>query len=58
MSMAYKGYEVDAEYADQGYVKIYFDFDTEHECERFAEWAEDNWDEFNELVGKFEEVSE
>lgn len=56
--MAYKGYEVDAEYADQGYVKIYFDFDTEHECERFAEWAEDNWDEFNELVGKFEEVSE
>ena len=39
--MAYQGYEVDDSYADdeQHFIKVYFDFDTEDECLRFAELA-------------------
>jgi hypothetical protein len=38
--MAYRGFEVDDEYADdQHFIKIYVDFDTADECYRFADIA-------------------
>ena len=51
--MAFSGYEVDEEFAEEGFVKIYFDFDTPEECGDFADWANENWDAFQELVDKF-----
>ena len=53
--MAFKGYEIDDEYADeQQFVKVYLDFDTEDECYAFADWAEDNWLRFQAVIDEFE----
>lgn len=58
--MSFKGHDVDDTYADdeQHFIKIYFDFDTEEECFAFAEWAEDNWNLFQDVVDEFERSGE
>ena len=54
--MAYKGHEIDDEYAEdeRHFIKIYFDFDTAEECYRFTDWAEDNWWRFQAVIDEFE----
>jgi len=54
--MAFAGYEVDGEYTADEWVKIYIDFDTEDEAERFYENTDGNPEfghELEQLVERF-----
>ena len=56
--MAFKGWEADDEYAEEHFIKVYFDFDTEQECRRFYNelFDDERFDALvNEIAGKAEE---
>jgi len=54
--MAFAGYEIDNEYADEKWVKVYIDFDKEWEAEKFFENTDGNPEfghELEQLVERF-----